>query len=136
MTDRRLRLATAALALAGIGIAAYLSYARATDTALICPTSGCGTVQRSSYSELAGVPVSYLGVAGYALILVTTLNASVRAAAAETLFALAGAAFAGYLLVAQLFLIDAVCVWCLTSDAVLGAIVILALGRLRVVRTR
>jgi uncharacterized membrane protein len=136
MTDRHVRVATAALALAGIAIASYLSYSRATDTALICPTSGCGTVQRSAYSELVGIPVAYLGVAGYVLILMSTLSASVRAAAAGTLLALSGFAFAAYLLVAQIFLIDAVCVWCISSDAVLFAITLLALGRLRWVRTR
>ena len=136
MSDRRLRLATAALALAGVGIAAYLSYSRATDSALICPTSGCATVQRSTYAELAGIPVAYLGVAGYVLILASTLSASLRAAAVGTSFALAGFAFAGYLLVAQVFVIDAVCVWCLSSDAVLFAITLLALTRLRAVRTR
>jgi uncharacterized membrane protein len=136
MSDRRLRLATAALALAGIGIAAYLSYSRATDSALLCPTSGCATVQRSAYSELAGIPVAYLGVAGYVLILISTLGASIRAAAAGTSLALAGFAFAAYLLVAQVFVIDAVCVWCLSSDAVLFAIALVALTRLRMVRTR
>jgi uncharacterized membrane protein len=129
MTDRRLRLTIALLAAAGVAIAAYLSYSRATDTALICPTSGCGKVQQSSYSELAGIPVAYLGVAGYALILATTQGKSMRALTATAALTLAGAGFALYLLALQLFVIDAVCTWCVTSDAVLFAITVLAFAR-------
>lgn len=107
---------TTGLALAGAGIAAYLSYSKLTDTSLICPTSGCGSVQRSSYAELAGVPVAYLGVAGYLAI---ALAAAAGRRALVALLVLAAAAFAAYLLVAQLALIHAVCTWCLASDGVL-----------------
>jgi uncharacterized membrane protein len=129
MSDRRFRLTIAVLATAGIAIAAYLSYTRATDTSLICPTSGCGKVQQSSYSELAGVPVAYLGVAGYALILAAAQWTSVRAVTVTAVLTLAGAGFALYLLALQLFVIDAVCTWCVTSDAVLIAITGLAFAR-------
>lgn len=131
MSDRPLRLSIALLAAAGIAIAAYLSYTRATDTTLICPTSGCGKVQQSAYSEIAGVPVAYLGVVGYALILATAAAKSLRAVTVNAAIALAGAAFAVYLLALQVFVIDAVCTWCVTSDAVLVAITALAFARLR-----
>lgn len=131
-SDVRLRLPIAALAIAGISIASYLSYTHATHTALICPTSGCGKVQQSSYSELAGVPVAYLGLAGYAAILLTTCSARRAAAAACAVFAVGGATFAVYLLVVQIAVIDAVCTWCVASDAVLFAITLLALVRLRI----
>ena len=121
MSERALRLATVGLALGGAAIAAYLSYARLTDTAIMCPTGGCATVRRSAYSELAGVPVAYLGVAGYAAIACTA-----RRRLASTALVLAGAAFAGYLLYAQLVLIDAVCSWCLASDGVLALLLVVA----------
>jgi len=135
MSDRLLRLAIAALALLGLGVAGYLSYTHATSTELICPTSGCARVQQSTYSELGGVPVAYLGVAGYALILATALLGSPRAALAEVTLAIAGAGFAVYLLALQLFAIDAVCVWCLGSDVIIVAIVCLALVRARALRS-
>lgn len=121
MNDSRLRLATVALALAGAAIAAYLSYTRVTDTSIMCPTSGCATVQRSSYSELAGVPVAYLGVVGYLAIACTAWRRL-----ASTALVLAAVGFAGYLLYAQLVLIDAVCVWCLASDGVLALLLVVA----------
>lgn len=127
----RLRVAIAALAVVGIAIASYLSYTHATDTALICPTSGCGKVQQSSYSRLDGVPVAYLGLAAYAAILLTTSSARRAAAAACVVVAVGGAAFSAYLLVVQIALIDAVCTWCVASDGVLFTVTLLALLRLR-----
>jgi len=135
MSERIPRAATAVVALVGVGIASYLSYTRLTDSAIICPTTGCGTVQRSAYAELAGVPVAYLGVLGYAAIVATALVARRGAPAAGVVLALAAAGFALYLLVAQLALIDATCVWCLGSDAVAGALVVLSVWRLRAAAT-
>jgi uncharacterized membrane protein len=125
MSERWERSATAAVALCGVAVAAYLSYTRLTDTSIICPTTGCGTVQRSEYAKLAGVPVAYLGVAGYAAIAVTTLNGRRAARVLRTALVIVAAGFAGYLLVAQLFLIDAVCVWCIGSDVVALSLVVL-----------
>ena len=131
MTRARGRAAVALLALAGVAIASYLSVSRATATPLMCPTSGCGKVQQSSYSELAGIPVAYLGVAGYVLILGTTASARRFAAAAGVALAVLGTAFALYLLVVQVAVIDAVCVWCVSSDVVLVAILGLSVARIR-----
>jgi len=121
VSERRLRLVTLAGALAGAAIAAYLSYARITDTAIMCPTTGCAAVQRSSYSELAGVPVAFLGVAGYLAIACTAWRRL-----ASTALVLVAVAFGGYLLYAQLVLIDAVCTWCLASDGVLAVLLVVA----------
>ena len=71
MTDRTLRLAIAALALAGTAIAGYLTWARYAHETLACPIGGggCETVQQSSYSELVGVPVALLGLLLYVAVL-------------------------------------------------------------------
>lgn len=53
MSDRRLRVAVEAVALVGVGIAAYLSYTRIANFSIICPTSGCATVQRSAQRRVA-----------------------------------------------------------------------------------
>ena len=130
MPDRRLRFFVAAFAVAGIGIASYLGYTHATDTPLMCPTSGCGKVQQSSYAELEGIPVAYLGIVGYALILGVSLSARRAAATACLVLALAGAAFALYLLVVQIFVIKAICTRCVSSDGVLLVIVLGAVARI------
>ena len=133
LSDRRLRLAIVGLALAGIAIAGYLSWERLSGGTVACPIGGggCKTVQESSYSELAGIPVAYLGVATYVLLLGLALWDSEQARAVLASVALAGLAFAVYLLVIMAVVIDAYCSWCLASDAVLAMIAALGLVRLR-----
>jgi uncharacterized membrane protein len=132
MTDRMLRTTAAALALGGAAIAAYLSYTRLTDTSIICPTTGCATVQRSEYSTLLGVPVAYIGVVGYLAVAVAVSRAGRSARRLASALVLVAAGFASYLLVAQLFLIDAVCTWCVASDGILLALVAVVALRRRV----
>ena len=65
-----LRGSAAAVATAGLGIAAYLTVVHYTGAAPACAIAhGCEVVQSSAYAKLAGVPVALLGLIGYALIL-------------------------------------------------------------------
>ena len=131
MTERRLRAATGTLALVGLGLAAYLTYVRYAGAAIACTTGGCEKVQSSSYSELAGIPVAVIGLAGYSAILATAFVASEVGALAAAALTLAGFAFAVYLVYVQVALIEAVCQWCLASDAVTAALVAVSLLRVR-----
>ena len=133
MSDRALRVAAGCVALAGMAVAGYLTWVHYDEAALVCVAGGgCETVQQSSYAELAGVPVALLGLLGYAaifaLVLWDTPNARLGAAA----FAVVGLAFSVYLIVLQLFVIDAVCVWCLANDVLIApALAVLTALRLR-----
>lgn len=118
----RLRAAQAVLALAGLGIASYLTWAHYTASAVLCTTGGCETVQRSSYSELAGVPVELLGGLAYAALAVLAAAPAAWARSAGFTVALIGVVVSGYLLWAQATQIDAYCQWCLASDAVMVAL--------------
>ena len=119
----RLRVAIAALGLAGAGIAAYLTSTHYAGTAPICTSGGCEKVQSSSYSELAGVPVALLGLLAYVGVIATAAVRGSTPALAAAFLALVGTAFSGYLLWAQLARIHAICVWCVSND---GVIVVLA----------
>ena len=133
MSDRALRLAAALVTLAGVGIAGYLTWAHYADESVICVQGGgCETVQQSSYSEIAGIPVAALGLASYLVMLaLLAWDAPVARLSAATL-ALVGLLFSAYLVVIQLFVIDAICVWCMANDLVVApALVILTLLRLR-----
>jgi uncharacterized membrane protein len=125
LSERRLRIAIGVLALAGIAIAAYIEYERASGGQLACGTGGCEQVQNSKYAELFGVPVAVLGLATYAVVFATALLRVPAAALTGAAVALAGLAFALYLLAVQAFVLDAYCTWCLASDAVLAALAIL-----------
>ena len=131
MTDGRLRAAIGLVALAGAAVAAYLVYARYTHTQIACTTGGCETVQHSKYAKLAGVPVAVLGLAAYLAIFATALSVRVEAAAVGAAIALGGLAFAIYLIVIQVAVIDAICQWCLASDAILALLAVACAERLR-----
>ena len=131
MNERRLRLTVAVLATAGAAVAGYLTYARYTDTTLVCATGGCETVQRSEYAVLAGIPVAVLGVLTYLVLLGTAFTRGQLSKATGAVLAISGALFAAYLLWAQVFLIDAVCQWCLMSDVVITLLAAACVLRLR-----
>ncbi len=130
MTEARLRAAIAVLALAGAAIAAYLTYTRYSGASIVCATGGCETVQQSSYAKVAGVPVAVLGVVAYLALLASALGRGPAAASAGAVLGLAGVAFSLYLLAVQLFVIDAICQWCVASDAVMVLIAVAAAARL------
>jgi len=119
VSERALRLAVAGLSLVGAGIAAYLVFVRYTGGTLACTTGGCETVQSSEYAEVLGVPVAVIGLAGYLLNLASALVPGEVGAAAGAALALAGISFSVYLVYVQVALIDAICQWCIASDAVM-----------------
>jgi uncharacterized membrane protein len=133
LSDRALRLAAAIVALAGIAVAGYLSWAHYADSAVVCIAGGgCETVQESDYAAIAGVPVAVLGLIAYAVILaLIAWDAPIARLSAATI-ALMGFFFSVYLLALQLFVIDAICVWCLANDVLIApALAVLTALRLR-----
>lgn len=116
-------MAVALLSLLGLLDAAYLALERLTGGPLVCPLGGgCEAVQSSPYALLLGVPVAFIGVAGYALLLVTAMLAlhhdSVGGVPlAALLLALASVALlAGvYFVYLQLAVIGAICFWCMIA---------------------
>jgi uncharacterized membrane protein len=118
--------AIAALAVIGLAISAYLTWVHYAGIEPVCSgISDCERVQNSSYAELVGVPVAVLGVVGYAAIL-ASLWARVEVTA---LLAYLAVAFSGYLTWAEVFRIDAICQWCVTSAIVTLLIAVLATVR-------
>lgn len=127
MSDRALRVGVAVVALAGIGVAGYLTYVHYRPAALICTSGGgCETVQESSYAELFGVPVALLGLLGYVAVLALVVWDSELARTLAAAIALTAVGFVAYLIVLQAFVIDAWCVWCLVNDLVV--VPLLAIG--------
>jgi uncharacterized membrane protein len=133
LSDRGLRMLAAFVALAGIGVAGYLTWAHYGGDSIVCPIGGgCETVQSSAYSELAGIPVAVLGLGAYVVILGLLVRDTAVSRLAAAAVALTGLLFSVYLLVVQLFVIDAVCVWCLANDVfVAPSLAVLTALRLR-----
>ena len=133
MSDRSLRIAAALVALSGLVVAGYLTWAHFADATLICVAGGgCETVQDSEYATVAGAPVALLGLIAYAAVLglVPWDTPSARLGAAT--IALVGLLFSMYLVALQLFVIDEICVWCLANDVVIApGLALLTAARLR-----
>jgi uncharacterized membrane protein len=116
-------MAIALMALIGLFDALYLSLERLTGGALVCPVGGgCETVQSSAYAIMLGVPVAYIGVAGYAAILVAALLAlnleRVAGIPLDGLLLALGslALLAGiYFSYLQVAVIGAICFWCVMA---------------------
>jgi uncharacterized membrane protein len=136
MSEGRLRIAVAALALAGLGVAGYLTWVHYADLDPVCVGGGggCERVQSSDYAELAGVPVALLGLIGYAAILASLAVPGDAGRFAGALLALAGFGFSAWLTYVELFEIDAICQWCVASAVIMTALAVVT--SLRVVAPR
>ena len=68
--ERTLRIAAAAIAIVGIGVATYITIADSGGGAPACLAGGhgCATVAKSQYSHVAGVNVAVFGILGYVLL--------------------------------------------------------------------
>jgi uncharacterized membrane protein len=133
LSDQALRRLAALVAIAGVAVSGYLAWAHLSEGSVLCPVGGsCETVQSSEYAEIAGVPVALLGVGVYAAILTLLVWDAPVARLGAAGLALSGALFSAYLLVLQLFVIDAICSWCVANDVVIApALALLTALRLR-----
>ncbi len=136
-TASRLRIASIVLALLGAADAFYLWVLKITSAEAMCVGSrGCLTVNNSLYSEIAGVPVSVLGLVAY-LMLAAILALEFRSGffAQYGPFAvfgvsLAGVAFSAYLTYIEFYVIQAVCPFCVVSAVLITLLFGLSVARL------
>jgi uncharacterized membrane protein len=127
------------LALAGIGVSGYLTWAHLANRSVLCGTSqGCDIVQQSVYSEVGGIPVALLGLAAYIALFILTLLRGHSLAGWEEYIPLAvfgisliGVLYSAYLTYLELFVIYAICRWCVTSAIIITAILLLSLPDLK-----
>jgi len=136
----RLRQTIALLALVGLFVALYLwLHALGFGGAIKCGASGgCEVVQTSQWAVFLGLPVAFYGVAGYFALLAVAILGLRPAALPERKWSvlLAGLASAGflftlYLTYLELFVIHAICRWCVGSAVIMTVIWVLAVSGLR-----
>lgn len=128
------RMGVALLSLVGIFVAAYLYlYKIGKIGSVMCGTGGCETVQLSRWSSFLGVDVALIGLVGYtglfALAIVALqprLADDRRPARLLALLSGIGALFAVYLTWLELFVIHAICRWCVASAVIITAIFVLS----------
>jgi uncharacterized membrane protein len=136
-------LAFIVLTLIGIGVSGYLAWTHLTFTPIICTADlSCDTVNRSAYAYFPpnwGIPVSYVGLAGYIGLLGLGLGRWRVAAGRKgstarldlSLFVatLIGVIFSVYLTAMELFVIHAICWWCVGSATIITLLFGIAVAR-------
>lgn len=124
------------LAMIGLGVAGYLTYVETQALSAVCgPIGDCNAVQSSSYARLFGVlPVGILGLIGFSLMLIAWLIQQLRddkwgnyASIAIIGMALFGTLFSIYLTYLEIFVIEAVCMWCISSAVIMTSIMLLGI---------
>jgi uncharacterized membrane protein len=136
------RMGVALTSLVGLFVSAYLYlYKIGRIGTLACGSGACETVQTSQWSRFAGVEVALIGVAGYAALFAVALAAlqpalSDRPGPARLLAAMAGLGvlFTAYLTYLELFVIHAICRWCVGSALIITSVLVFALLELRRLR--
>ena len=127
------------LCLLGTVNAGYLSWTKLTNTAIYCGPGGtaCEAVSSSIYGYVMGIPVAYLGLGTYlVLIALLVLERRLDFLAANgpiavfgiTLF---GVLFTGYLQYASLVMLREVCPYCVTNAILMLLLFVVSIVRLR-----
>ena len=126
-----MRAAAIGVALAGLGIATYLTVVHYTGGEPVCAVAhGCATVQQSDYAALAGVPVAVLGLLGYLGLLVALARDGEPARTLAAFLSLAGLGFSAWLTYVEVGVLDAICIWCVGSAICMALLAALTVARL------
>jgi len=133
------RMIVATLSLAGIFVALYLLlYKLGIVGNLACSIGSCETVNLSKWATFLGAPVAAWGVGFYVVMFVLALASlqdryfeSVGMSKVLALVSGSGFAFSAWLTYLELFVIHAVCQWCVVSAIIVTLIFVFALLDLR-----
>jgi uncharacterized membrane protein len=122
------RVVLLALAVLGVLISAYLTWTHFAGLTPVCTGSGegCQTVQSSRYASVLGIPVALLGLIAYGGLLFSTALWKETGIYLGFLISLVGTLFSAYLTYLEIFVIGALCQWCLASAAIMVAALICA----------
>lgn len=130
-----LRYIAIVLCIIGIGVAAYLASAKLADTELVCAETSsldCNAVQSSAYSEIAGIPISVLGLGAYAAFLVLLVFENTIQIITDygrmVMFAMAlfGVVYSGYLTYIEAYVLEKWCQYCIVSALLMVGLFIIS----------
>ena len=133
------RMLVATLALFGALVSLYLTlFKLGVIGELSCTVGSCNTVQLSKWATFLGLPVAAWGLGFYLATLALAIAGTGDRLADDRRISVAlvamsgwGVLFSGWLTYIELFVIDAVCMWCVISAIIVAAIFVVALLDLR-----
>ena len=130
-SEGTLRAVSTFVAAFGIGVATYIAIAESGGGAPACIAGGggCETVAESSYAHLAGINVAVLGIVGYVGLLATSVLRGDLARIGGFALSLTGFGYSVYLTYLELFVIDAICQWCVASAVLMALSLAVAAAR-------
>ena len=136
------RMGIALLSMGGVILATYLSlYKLGMISELTCAVGSCETVQLSRWATFLGLPVAVWGIGAYLAVLGIALVGLQPAFVGSRVISwlLVGlnawnVLFSGWLTYLELFVINAICMWCVVSAVLILIIFALSLFDLRAVR--
>lgn len=136
--DKKLYWASVIITVIGLAVSIYMTIFKLTGNETMCVgNGGCATVNASPYAEIQGIPVAAVGVGGYlALLAVLVLELKggrffkKNATLLTFGLALTGFLFTLYLIYLEIFVIKALCPFCVTSQIAMTVLFILAVIRL------
>lgn len=129
-----------ALAVLGILVAGYMSWAEVTGNETVCSSAGdidCTAVAESAYAQIMGFPVAVMGLLGYlAILAVLVLEDQIGflAAYGRTLvvaMALFGVIFQTYLTYIEADVLGKWCQWCVASYVIITLLLLIGGWRLQ-----
>ena len=136
---RGLLWATVVLSGLGIFVSGYLVAKRFTGGSLACTRwAQCDVVNNSVYSQIYGVPVSVIGLAGYLLLLALAFAAlwtegrtQRKILLLSVVLSLVGVGFSAYLTYLEIYVIEALCAWCVASAVIISLLAIVTAVTIR-----
>jgi len=115
------RVVLLSLAVLGALVSAYLTWTHFAGLTPVCTGSGegCETVQSSRYASILGTPVALLGLVAYGGLIFSAVLWREAGLYLGFLISLVGTLFSAYLTYLEIFVIGALCQWCLASAAIM-----------------
>lgn len=112
----------------GIAITGYLSLTKLSGAPVACLSDGafdCGVVENSIYAEIMGIPTALLGMGAYLIIGGLLLIGDRLPGLGEyhalllVCVTLVAWVFSMWLVYVQVGILQALCIWCLTHEAII-----------------
>lgn len=122
------------LAVLGLFVSLYLTWIKVSGGSAYCAGVGdCDTVQSSVYSEMFGLPIALFGAGFYAIVLILTIvrrrvmrHQAEYALLGQLMLVLAGTLYSGYLTYIELYVLKAICPYCVVSAIIVTLLLALA----------
>lgn len=137
----RLQKASIILSIIGLIDSLYLSWIEYSGKFALCgPIGNCESVNTSKYAQIYGIPLAYIGVIVYTVFIIILLLEGKNKLLAEygslIMFGLTliGVLFSIYLTYLEIWVIKAICPYCVVSAVVL--VILFVLSFIRLFRTQ